>query len=93
MSVTESAVVEALRKQVADYEQEYREVAVVSAQLLTNLQDRTREGDILRSRLTKVLAAYQALEVLHTASIAGASTAESEKAYAQARLNLETLDG
>jgi len=88
-----SEVEAALRKQLADYEQEYREVAIASEQLLKHLQDRTREGDILRSRLTKVLAAYQALEVLHTASIAGVSTAEPEKAYAQARLNLETLDG
>lgn len=85
---------QALEKRVEEYQQELERVAAESGKLLGHLSQRQAEGDRLRTRLQKVLTAYEALQQLHHAMVAGQEDLEAFRAaWSQAMLELGTPDG
>lgn len=85
------------QKNVRGYVDELERIAKASATLVEQFEQQQAAGDRLRSRLAKVLAVYEALELFVAAqkALLGDDPAlkEHERVYNQAKLALETPDG
>lgn len=80
-------------KKLADgYVEEIKRCAKAGSDLLGSLDERQKEGDILRERLRKVTAAFQDAQQLIFALDAHSGVELARAAYSQSLMDLDTPD-